>query len=378
MKFIFVLLFLIPFAASALDAVVDFEVSGGQLIANYNFSGNIDEVGFSDDADEERKEVLLKFNRKVINNKLQIKTIPLENFFGRTDSPVFTHNNGNTLIYTPFFDVTHGLYKKQEVSIDNLTFRFKGNVIHKRSNEDSYERYVVLLNNPNSIRKNAYADIILDDDIPNKEIMMEKLERSLSYLTTNLGPAKERPVIFFSYSSSEDAWYDGRVIIGSPVIMMAMSKGLEKETDLYNLVLHHALLSHEIAHHWNARNLQGGAETQEESDHQAWIHEGGAEAIANLMTKNIYAEELGQYVSYMAMDNARKCETPDEDSSWEYNCGYVMYSLAMEAPGVDPWKIIKEIMELPAVSEKRVLSIFEQNAGHEILDQIIKVQSTRR
>lgn len=365
--------------ALAIDATVDFELTGGHLTTTYTFSEDLDEVSFSYGTDEEHLQVFQQFSKRVGGTRLQLKTVKLEDLLSGSESPVFSHDNGNTLVYSPFFDVTHGRYRGQTVAINRLEYRFQGKTLHTRllSEDDAGERYLVLMNNSQSVHRSVHADIILDDDIPNKELILSKIERSLTYLTEKLGPPKERPTVFFSYSSSNVPWYDGRVVIGSPVVMLAMSKGLEEDKNLYNVVLHHAMLSHEIAHHWNARNLHGNARTQEESDASAWIHEGGAEAIAHLMTKDLFAEEMGEFVSYMRTDNGRQCETPDADAAWEYNCGDVMYGLALGAPGVDPWKVIKQIMNLPAVSEGLVFLMFARNAGQQVLDQIVRIHATR-
>lgn len=380
MRLLTIIFLLIPVMANAMDAIVDFEVADGQLTATYTFSENIDKAEFSFSTDEELQRAFPGFSKNVAGTQLQLKTVPLEQMLTGGESPVFSHDSGNTLIYSPFFDVTHGYLGNEVKTIERFTFRFQGRVLHTRllSDRTTFERFLVLVNNPARVHRGVHADIIIDDDTPDQDVLLEKMERSLSYLTENLGPAKERPTIFFTYSSSTDLWYDGRVVLGSPVVMMAISKGLELEADEYNVVLHHALLSHEIAHHWNARNIPfDDRTTQEQIDQRAWIHEGGAEAIAHLMTKDLFAAEMGEYVSFMRTNNTRQCETPEEYAAWEYNCGDVMYGLALGAPGVDPWKVLREIRELPRAGEHLVFMTFVRNAGQAVLNEITKIHATR-
>ena len=378
MRFILLFLLFVPVVGFAADATVDFVLTGKTLTVTYTLPEGVEEVSFSDEEPEMLNEMFPQFSKKVTDGKLVLETIERESLMRGSDSPVFSHNNGNTLIYSLRFDLSHGLRKGEVVTFDNLVYRFNGKTIHTRKldESDSFEKYLILENAPEAILKTKHADIILDEDLSNRDLYLSKIEKSLSYLYEKLGPPPIRPVIFFTYSSSDEAWYDGRVVMGSPVVMMAISKGMEKEEEILSVVLHHGLFSHEIAHHWNARNLKSDYSTQEDADRNSWVHEGAAEAMAYLMTKDLFSEEMGEYVSHMRQENLSLCETPDEDSDWEYNCGDAIYSKALDYPGVDPWKVMREILALPVAGEGPVLMTFAKYVSPEVFSEIQKIHST--
>lgn len=378
MKSILFFLLVIPAIALGADATVNFTLTGETLTVTYTLPDGIEEVSFSDENLETLKKIFPKFSKKVTSGKLVLETIERESLLRVEDTTVFSQDNGNTLIYSLGFDVSHGLRNNEVVLFDNLIFQFNGKILHTRKLEESgsFEKYLILENSPDDVYKGKHADILLDLDLVNRDHYLNQIEKSLSYLNEKLGPPPTRPVIFFTYSSSDEPWYDGRVVMGSPVVMMAISKGLEKEKVIFDLVLHHGLFSHEIAHHWNARNLKSDYQTQDEADRNNWVHEGAAEAMAHLMTNELFSDELGPYVSYMRENNLLLCESPDEDADWGYNCGDAMYAKAMDYPGVDPWTVMREVLSLPVAGEDQVLKTLEKFVSPVVFEEIQKIHSS--
>lgn len=363
MKFLF-LFFLLPTLAWGLDATVDFSVEKKILRVEYTLSAPVDSVAFGYDR-EDRNSFFSNPSLNIHGTKLVLTSVELEDAMTGGESPVFIHDNDNALIYTPFFDLTSATVKGKVKPIQNLTYRFEGKIIHVRNlgHDESFERYLLLLKDPGAVSVLKDADVFFDTDIPQKTKWQEKIEKSLAWLNSKFGAPKYRPVIFFTYSSKEEEWVDGRNVIGGNAIQISVSRGLDPDSPQGLVELYHAIFSHEIAHHWNIHNIDPSGRSG------AWIHEGLAEFVAAAMTEDLFSAEMGDYVNFMAGHNLEECETPDGEAQFEYNCGFTIFYKATE--GTDnALKILTEIRALPLMTDKAVLSVLAKYSNEKVMEEI--------
>lgn len=376
---LFLILILLSFhnLSFALEAEIHLSIENNHLIANYSFSEPIKEFIFLKSDLADRK---LVFNGIPLNTdgavevngtELQLSTHELSraSFLIQTGS-LFSHNNGNTIIYSLLFEVS--IAKKidgNSDSIDTIRYYYKNELIHERTlkNNKSWERYLLLRSQDSSI-ETPYGELFIDSDLPHRDKYIKNIESALKYLTSKLGPPLEKPIVFFSYAENKEQkwWYDGRVLENSPIVQISLGGDLDPNDPAGNIILYHALFSHEIAHHWNAKNLGG-----DEAGY--WIHEGGAEALAVLITEDLFSNELGNWLLYMKNNNLRQCAQPDEDFDFPYHCGFTIFNLVFSNSSTDPFLIMKELNRAPILTDEVVLDIFSYYVDRQVIEEIKKI-----
>ena len=137
---------------------------------------------------------------------------------------------------------------------------------------------------------------------------------------------------------------------------MSISAGLDLQSPRGLLVIYHALFSHEIVHHWNARNLDG--------ESSSWIHEGGAEYLASIISQDVFSDQLNELVRYMESSNIQSCEKPDEYTDFAYHCGHAIFKLVMDNSLSDPYDIFNELHSLPLQTNQAVLDVFAKHTKY--------------
>lgn len=367
---------LLPAMSWAVDANVNLSIINGKLRAEYTFSEPIKTLTLFPISQSNRSETFKNFTAQgddvfVNGSRLVLETQDLEKVsLATTDGQIFYQESGSLLLYSLLIDgYKVKSFTDEDRYLENLQFFFEGKLLHARNiyKSESLERYLLLEAPRFPPLKTPYGDLYLDADLPNIENHSQQLTKVLQFLTEKLGPPKTKPVVFFTYASNkdEDWWGDGRVVIGSPYIQISLGGRLDPQDPRGKVVLYHGLYSHEIAHHWNARNLDSNA--------RSWVHEGGAEALAGLITKALFASELGVYVDAMSKSNERTCREPDEDFDFPYHCGGYIFDKVLGSTQVDPFVIMKEIIELPLQSEEAVLRVFRKYASPDVMNEIQEI-----
>lgn len=378
-NYILVLL-VIPSISWAVDANIHFSISDGQLKAEYTFSEPVARLKFLPLAQQNRDEIFKDFDSEngevLVNGSLLIlETNNLEDLsLASKIGNIFFHNDGNLLFYSLLFEgfEIEDLTGKK-LYLENLSYYYEGKLLHKRNvfQADSWERYLLLKNTQSLATLTIFGDIYLDPDLPKIDDHELKISNVLRFLTEKLGTPRSKPIIFFSYTKiekDEDWWADGRVVVASPYVQISLAGKLDPADMRWRIILYHSLYSHEIAHHWNARNLDANADS--------WIHEGGAEVIAGLVTKALFFTEMGELVNFMSAHNERNCREQNEDFDFAYHCGGFIFDKVLKSTHADPFQVMKEIIDLPLQSEKAVLEVFSKHASPLVLSEIQEILKT--
>jgi hypothetical protein len=368
------LITILPGFSWAIDGSIYFSIKDNHLKVEYEFTEPIKHFNFLPLPTQSRKDIFKSLDSKndivlVNGNRLTLETFDLEELsLASSKGNIFFHSTKNLLLYSLLFEgYKVSTLMDEDQYLENLSYYYNGTLLHKRNVYQSYswERYLLIENSP--ALHTPFGDIYIDPDLPTIDNHSLKISSVLKLLTEKLGPPKFRPIIFFSYfeKKDEDWWADGRVVMGSPYVQISLGGRLDPEDIKGKVILYHSIYSHEVAHHWNARNL--------DSDAGAWIHEGGAEAIASLVTKTIFSSEMGEFAEYMSMNNEKKCKEPDEDFDFAYHCGGYIFSKVLNSSNVDPFLVLREIINLPIQSEKAVLEVFSKYTSSTVMNEIIEI-----
>jgi hypothetical protein len=377
---LFLFLICFPQLVFAINANINFFIVEQQLVVEYEFSEELVGFEFTYPSSPDRN---LIFNNlpeitnnivPVSNMKLTLITHDLDQVSLAVQSgSIFYNNSGDAMILTDLFEMYLATNDKGEQAyIEKLNYYYNGELLHIRDvyDGDTWERYLIFQNEDNAL-KTPYGDILIDTDMPNRDKYIGLIKKSLKFINEKLGKPYKKARVFVNYESVEIEpwWEDGRVIQASPYIQIALGGELD-ETDIAGKIkLYHALMSHEIVHHWNARNLA--------DEGNSWIHEGGAEALSTLVSKALYADELGEWVDYMERSNIQQCNTPDEDFDYAYHCGNLIFSKVIKSMTVDPFQLFKELHKLPKQTNEAVLGVFKKYTTSEIMLEIQNILSRK-
>ncbi len=370
---LFLLLFLSQ-TVYALDADIYFSINDGALEIRYEFSSEVQGFKFSYPSEPKRSDIFKNFpvvSDEVIpvNSKsIVLKTFLLKNIsLSIQNGPIISQDTGDTLVLTLLTDTYIAINKSgDEEYIETLNYYFDDKLLHSRDIYDdaSWERFLLLKKSSNIINT-KFADIIIDTDMPYRKLFVSEIEKSLQYFYEKLGKPTSWPIVFFTYNSHQDEpwWRDGRVITGSPYVEISLGGELDLNEPIGKIVLYHGLFTHEIAHHWNARNLGY-------DDSPKWVYEGGAEYLTALVSKAIFSNQMGEFVDYMERYNIESCQNNNEETDFGYHCGHMIYKIALENSSHDPFEIYKEIFKLPLQTDAAVLKVFEKYTSAEAMKEI--------
>lgn len=375
MRFLLLVL-LVSQALIAMDADIQLSIEGESLKVEYIFPEEVEGLYFTYPVAAGRENIFRDIHIEsdqfisIKSNKLTLYTNDLSKVSLMTRSgEIFAHADKSTMILTYLTESYRVLNAfGTEEYIENLNYYFNGKLLHSRDvyRGETWERYLLLENSKNKVIT-PFGDIIIDSQLIYRNDFLNSIKKSLKYLYENLGTPYKKPTVFFTYNKFKDEqwWYDGRVIMGSPYIQLGLGGELDLSDIRGKLILYHAMFSHEVAHHWNARNLDNEA--------RAWVHEGGAEYLSGIISRALFSEELGEFVNYMEISNLKSCDLNNEETDFAYHCGHKIYHLALENASVDAFTIYKELFALPKQSESAVLSVFAKYNTIEVMNEIKEI-----